>query len=128
LLFLQKILGRHASKFPSLELNARGIRKSTEERFDYSEQSRRLYSETADGKLWLMDKKKILAASKAELMKHSLGTFVDGPPSIAEGGRGVVVSGCPACRKSFGTVNQLMHHLADDVLPVILRRAFAIAS
>jgi hypothetical protein len=74
-----------------------------------------------------MDKKKILAASKAELMKHSLGTFVDGPPSIAEGGRGVVVSGCPACRKSFGTVNQLMHHLADDVLPVILRRAFAIA-
>ena len=78
-------------------------------------------------KIWLMDKKKILAAAKAELMKHSLGTFVDDPPSIAEGGRGVVVSGCPACRKPFGTVNQLMHHLADDVLPVVLRRAFAIA-
>ncbi len=74
-----------------------------------------------------MDKKKILAAAKTELLKHSLGTFVDDPPPIAEGGKCVVVSGCPACSKAFGTVNQLMHHLADDVLPVILRTAFKIA-
>jgi hypothetical protein len=72
-------------------------------------------------------KEKILAATKSELLKHSLGTFVDDPPSIAEGGKGVVVSGCPACSKAFGTVNQLMHRLADDVLPVILRTAFKIA-
>jgi hypothetical protein len=73
-------------------------------------------------------KEKILAAAKTELLKHSLGTFVDGPPSIAEGGKGVVVSGCPACSKAFGTVNQLMQQIADDALPVILRRAFAIAN
>jgi hypothetical protein len=71
---------------------------------------------------------KILATAKAELQKHSLGTFVVNPPSVAEGGQGVVVTGCPACLKRFGTVNQLMRHLADDVLPVILRQAFAIAS
>jgi len=72
-------------------------------------------------------KAKILGAAKAELMKHSLDTFVDEPPSVAEGGRGVVVTGCPNCRKIFGTVNQLMCHLADDVLPKILRGAFDIA-
>ena len=77
-----------------------------------------------------MDKEtkvKILSAAKAELMKHSLDTFVDEPPSVAEGGRGVVVTGCPNCRKRFQTVNQLMYHLADDVLPKILRSAFDIA-
>jgi hypothetical protein len=72
-------------------------------------------------------KGKILAAAKAELLKHSLGNFVDDPPSVAQGGQGVVVSGRPACRRSFGAVNQLMHHLADDVLPVILRTVFKIA-
>lgn len=74
-----------------------------------------------------MDKAKTLAAAKHELLNHSLGTFVHDPPSIAEGGQGVVVTGCPACRKRSGTVNQLMHHLADDVLPVILRKSFEIA-
>jgi hypothetical protein len=74
-----------------------------------------------------MDKHKILAAAKSELQKHSLSTFVNEPPSVAEGGIGVVVTGCPACKKRFGTVNQLMQHIADDVLPVILRKAFEIA-
>lgn len=72
-------------------------------------------------------KVKILAAAKGELQKHSLSTFVADPPSVAEGGTGVVVTGCPACRERFGTVNQLMHHLANEVLPVILRQAFEIA-
>jgi len=77
-----------------------------------------------------MDKEtkvKILSAAKAELMKHGLDSFVDNPPSVAEGGSGVVVTGCPACRKSFHTCNQLMQHLADEVLPKILRMAFEIA-
>jgi hypothetical protein len=68
-------------------------------------------------------KLKILAAAKGEIQKHSLSTFVNEPPSVAEGGQGVVVTGCPNCRKRFGTVNQLMQHLADDVLPVILRQS-----
>jgi hypothetical protein len=75
-----------------------------------------------------MDKHKILADAKQELGRHSLETFVDSPPSVAQGGQGVVITGRPACRKQFGTVAQLMQHLADDVLPVILRKSFKIAA
>ncbi len=67
------------------------------------------------------------AAAKTELLRHSWGTFVDEPPSMAECGNGVVVPGCEACKKRANTMTQYMEHLADDVLPVILRRAFAIA-
>jgi hypothetical protein len=72
-------------------------------------------------------KVKTLAAAKAEVQKHSLSTFESEPPSVAEGGQGVVVTGCPPWQKRFGTVNQLMQHLADDVLPRILRDAFRTA-
>jgi hypothetical protein len=63
-------------------------------------------------------REKILAAAKSELLKHSLDTFKDDilPP--------VIMTGRPSCRKQIGTINQLMQHLADDVLPVILRTAF----
>lgn len=73
----------------------------------------------------LMDrnvKENILAAAKSELLKHSLSTFTDDAPPR------VVVTGCASCRQQFGTINQLMNHLADDVLPLVLRRAFAIAN
>ena len=73
-------------------------------------------------------KVKIVSVAKAELMRHGLDTFVDGGISVALGGSGVVVTGCPGCRKRFQTVNQLMYHLADDVLPEILRQAFADAA
>jgi hypothetical protein len=66
-------------------------------------------------------KVKILTAAKAELIRHGLNTFV------SEGGSGVVVTGCPGCRKKLQTVNQLMCHLAEDVLPKILRMAFEVA-
>jgi hypothetical protein len=46
-----------------------------------------------------MDKKKILAAAKTELHRHVWDTFVDHPPSVAQGGKGVVVTGCTACKK-----------------------------
>ena len=39
------------------------------------------------------------------------------PPSIALDGRGVVVVGCPACRKKLYTVSQFIEHLARDVIP-----------
>jgi hypothetical protein len=48
-----------------------------------------------------MDKAKkseILTAAKAELMRHAWDTFVDEPPSVAQGGNGVVVTGCVACK------------------------------
>lgn len=39
---------------------------------------------------------------------------------MANGGPGVVVPGCPACRKRINTMAQFMDHLADDVLPALL--------
>ena len=46
--------------------------------------------------------------------------------SVALGGTGVVVSGCEACRKRFGTSSQYLRHLADDVLPEIIDRILSI--
>jgi hypothetical protein len=74
-----------------------------------------------------MDKVKILQAAKVELMRHSWDTFVDDPPSVAQGGKGVIVTGCTACKKRTNTNAQYLEHLADDVLPVILQQAFATA-
>ena len=74
-----------------------------------------------------MDETKILVEAKAELERHVWGTFVEGKASVALGGTGVVVSGCEACRKRFGTNSQYLRHLSDDVLPVILRKAFEVA-
>ena len=51
-----------------------------------------------------------------------------GKATVALGGKGVVVPGCEACRKRFGTNSQYLRHLADDVLPLILRRAFKTAA
>jgi hypothetical protein len=62
-------------------------------------------------------KVRIFEAAKAEPMRHGLDTFVSDGVSVALGGSGVVVTGCPGCRKRFQTTNQLMYHLADDVLP-----------
>jgi hypothetical protein len=73
----------------------------------------------------LMDKAKILQTAKTELMRHAWETFVDEPPTVAEGGKGVVVTGCPRCRKLLNTTDQYLRHLADDVLPTILNRVLA---
>jgi hypothetical protein len=62
-----------------------------------------------------------LKEAQRELLRHNFDFFVSSPPSVAEGGADVVVPGCPACRKRLQTVNQFMAHLAEDVLPVILR-------
>ena len=57
-----------------------------------------------------MDKHKMLADAKAELQRHVWGTFVDGKASVANSGTCVVVSGCEACRKRFGTNSQYLRH------------------
>jgi predicted methyltransferase len=75
----------------------------------------------------IQTKREILRAAKTEIMRHRWDTFVDDPPSIAQGGKGVIVSGCPTCKKRFGTNTQYLDHLADDVMPVVLRAAFKIA-
>jgi len=70
-----------------------------------------------------MDKTAILASAQQELMRHSWDTFVNNPPSMAQGGKGTIVPGCTACRKILYTDHQYLSHLAVDVLPQILDRA-----
>lgn len=65
----------------------------------------------------------MLQAAQRELLKHTWGMFVLDPPSIAEGGNGVVVPGCDHCQKYMTTRDQFMDHLANDVLPDILMQA-----
>jgi hypothetical protein len=71
--------------------------------------------------LW-MTKPELLQALQREIRKHSFETFVDDPPSAARGGWGVVVPGCPACRKRINSMAQFVGHLADDVLPGVVDR------
>jgi len=69
-----------------------------------------------------MDRDRNIKIAREELANHSMDSFVDNPPSIAQGGHGVVVSGCPGCRRKFQSVNQFVQHLLDDVAPVIADR------
>jgi hypothetical protein len=64
----------------------------------------------------------LLRALQAEIRRHTFDTFVDTPPSVAQGGNGVVTPGCPACRKRLFTMANFMDHLADDVLPSLFGR------
>jgi len=64
-----------------------------------------------------MQESALLAAIQKEIHRHDLSYFVDEPPSVAQGGRGVVVSGCPACKKRINTMTQFLDHLANDVMP-----------
>jgi hypothetical protein len=63
----------------------------------------------------------LLAAIQKEIHRHDLSYFVDEPPSVAQGGKGVVVSGCPACKK-INTTAQFLDHLANDVMPALIDR------
>jgi hypothetical protein len=67
-----------------------------------------------------MKKSELFAALRIELHRHDFSTFVDEPPSVARGGRGGVVPGCPMCEKRIGTLPQFLDHLTDDVLPALL--------
>jgi hypothetical protein len=52
-----------------------------------------------------------------EIRRHDFSTFIDEPPSMAQGGEGVCIPACPACKKQIKTMPQLLDHLANDVLP-----------
>jgi hypothetical protein len=64
-----------------------------------------------------MKRSELLHALQAEIRRHDFSTFLTEKPSMAEGGTGTVVPGCPACRKRINTMAQFLDHLADDVLP-----------
>jgi hypothetical protein len=67
----------------------------------------------------------LLAAIQKEIQRHDLSYFVDEPPSVAQGGKGVVVAGRPACRKRINTVPQFLDHLANDAMPALIARLAA---
>jgi len=69
-----------------------------------------------------MQKSVLLRAIQQEIRRHDFNYFVDQPRSIAQGGRGVVVPGCPACQKRINTMNQFLDHLAEDAMPALLER------
>jgi hypothetical protein len=64
----------------------------------------------------------LLAAIQKEIHRHDLSYFVDEPPSVAQGGSGVVVAGYPACKKGINTMDQFLDHLTQDVMPVLIDR------
>ena len=68
------------------------------------------------------DKDSFLAALQREILRHNFDTFVDNPPTVAQGGRGCVVPGCVPCRKRFQTTSEFLDHLAYDVLPAFMDR------
>ena len=67
-----------------------------------------------------MQKSALLAAIQQEIQRHDFSHFVENPATIAEGGKGVVVSGCPACRKRINSMSQFLDHLAYDAMPALL--------
>jgi hypothetical protein len=69
-----------------------------------------------------MQKSALLRALQQEIRRHEFSCFVDQPPSVAQGGKGVVVPGCPTCKKRIQTMNQFLHHLADDAMPALMEK------
>jgi hypothetical protein len=69
-----------------------------------------------------VQKSVLLAAIQKEIQRHDLSYSVDEPPSMAQHGRGVVVAGCPACKKRINTISEFLEHLSKDAMPALLDR------
>jgi len=67
-----------------------------------------------------MKKLELLRALQSKIGRHDFSTFLDAEPSFANGGRGIVTPGCPACRKRINTMSQFIRHINEDVLPRLL--------
>ena len=67
-----------------------------------------------------MLKSDLLRILQVEIRRHDFDYFIDEPPAMALGGKGVVVPGCSACRVRINTTNRFIEHLAKDVLPGII--------
>jgi len=69
-----------------------------------------------------VQKSTLLRALQQEILRHDFSYFVDQPPSIAQGRRGVVVPGCPACQKRINTMNQFLDRPAEDAMPALIEK------
>jgi len=61
----------------------------------------------------------IIAIIQTEMRQHKFDTYVEDPPSIAQGGRGVAVPGCSICKVRLSTVDQFVDHLTKSVVLAI---------
>jgi hypothetical protein len=73
----------------------------------------------------IVQKPALLAAIQKEIQRHDFSYFVDEPPSVAQGGKGVVVAGYPACKKRINTMTQFLDHLTNDAMPELIDRLAA---
>jgi hypothetical protein len=64
-------------------------------------------------------KSELLRALQQEILRRDFSYFVDQPPSVAQGGKGVVVPGCAVCQKRINTMNQFLRHLTEDAMPAL---------
>jgi hypothetical protein len=55
-----------------------------------------------------VDRKTFIRLLQTEITRHSFDTFVDEPPSVAQGGRGILVPGCATCKVRAETTNQFL--------------------
>jgi hypothetical protein len=60
-----------------------------------------------------MKKSELLRALQTEIQKHDLSTFMSAEHKIVQ-------TGCSACQKHFGTVEQFKRRITDDVLPALI--------
>jgi hypothetical protein len=69
-----------------------------------------------------VQKSALLTALQQEIRRHDFSNFVDETPAVAQGGKGIAVPGCPACKKRTNTMSQFLDHLSDDAMPALLNR------
>jgi hypothetical protein len=55
-----------------------------------------------------MQKSALLAAIQREIHRHDFSHFIDEPPSVAEGCKGMAVPGCPACKTRINSTRQFL--------------------
>jgi hypothetical protein len=67
-------------------------------------------------------KQALLRYFQTEIRKHHWDTFVIDPPSVADGGRGVVYPGCLTCQKVINTTPEYLNHLCQDVIPKLIEQ------
>jgi hypothetical protein len=68
----------------------------------------------------IMQKSVLLAAIQNEIHQHDFSTFIE--ELASKGGKGVVVPGCPMCKKRLNTVSQFLDRLANDAMPALINR------
>jgi hypothetical protein len=70
----------------------------------------------------VMLKSELLNAIQKEIRRHHFDTFMDEPPSIAQGGHGVMTPGCKTCRKNLFTTPEFIDHICNDALPKLIEK------